>query len=353
MQKNNHLINKIFTEKKIDGIFISNLKNIQYYSGFTGSSAYLLMTSKNKYFFTDNRYKIQCQKEVPHSFTFIFYQKKLLSEISKKIQKSKIKKLGVESKLTNYFILKELQKIAKVKLVDCTDELAIIRQFKTIDEIKNIKKALSCAEKSFLQIKKIIKPGIKEYDIAVELEYQMKKNGSGKIAFPIIAASGKNSALPHAQPGNKKLKENEFVIIDFGAKINGYCSDTTYTMNINNKNKLLTKAYNVVKESVRLAVDSIEINGQMNLIDQKIHDHIKENGFKDGLIHSIGHGVGLDIHESPVLIRNKKNIFKKGMVFTIEPGIYLENIGGVRIELMAYMSDKGLKILNSKHENWS
>ena len=347
MEKNSYLINKIYSEKNIDCLFITNLNNIRYLSGFTGSSAFLLLTPKKKYFLTDFRYKIQSQYEVNKKFTFIFYQKKIITEIVKLLKKTKIKKLGVEEDDINYHMVKELIKKTKVKIVDCSEELSILRKFKSNNEVKQIKKALQCAENSFQQIEKYIKPGISEKDIAIELEYEIKKNGADDIAFPVIVASGKRSALPHANPTGKKLKEKEFVIIDFGAKLDGYHSDITYTLNLGNKNKLLNKAYQVVKESVQLAQDLIKIGGKTDFVDREIHTFIQKSGFQEGLIHGLGHGVGLDIHELPVLSRNKKDIFQEGMIFTIEPGIYLENIGGVRIEVMAYISKQGLKILNS------
>ena len=351
MGKNNSLINKISSDKNLDCLFITNLNNIRYLSGFTGSSAFLLLLPNKKYFLTDYRYKIQSKHEVKKDFNFVFYQKKIISEIVKLFKKYKMKRVGLEGNDINYSMAKEIVKEAKVKAVDCSKELSILRKFKSIKEIKQIKKALQCAERSFRQVAKYIRPGISEKDIAVELEYKIKKNGADDIAFPVIVASGKRSALPHAAPTGKKLKEKEFVIIDFGAKLNGYHSDITYTIDLGNKNKLLNKAYNIVKESTVLAQSLIKKDGNANIVDQKIHAFIQKNGFHEGMIHGLGHGVGLDIHELPVLSRNKKDTFKEGMVFTIEPGIYLENIGGVRIELMAYISKQGLKILNTSHIN--
>ena len=263
------------------------------------------------------------------------------------LKKHKIKKLGIEEEDSRYGFIRDIIKKANISAVDCSAELLFLRKIKSANEIKQIKKALQCAEISFEQVRPFIKPGVKEKDIAIELEYKIKKNGADDIAFPIIVASGKRSALPHAKPSLKKLKNNEFVIIDFGAKINGYNSDITYTLNFGNKNKLLNKAYKVVEDSIVLAKNLIGPDKKADLIDKEIHEFIKQNEFKHGLIHSLGHGVGMDIHELPILSRNKKDIFQKDMVFTIEPGIYLENIGGVRIEVMALITDNGVKILNS------
>lgn len=341
------LCEKIFSKCNIDGLFITNLINIRYLTGFTGSSAFLLLTPKKNIFLTDFRYKTQSQNEIKGKFTFIFYQKKLLSEIINLLKKYKIKKLGIEEEDSRYGFVRDIIKKTNISIVDCSRELLFLRKIKSTNEIKQIKKALQCAENSFEQVRPFIKPGIKEKDIAIELEYKIKKNGADDIAFPIIVASGKRSALPHAKPSLKKIKNNEFVIIDFGAKINGYNSDITYTLNFGNKNKLLNKAYKVVQDSIDLAKKLIGPDKKADLIDKEIHDFIKQNGFKDGLIHSLGHGVGMDIHELPVLSRNKEDVFQKDMVFTIEPGIYLENIGGVRLEIMALITDNGVKILNS------
>lgn len=350
MKRNNPLIklNYIFSSYKIHGLLITNLNNIRYLTGFTGSSAYVLITPETKYFLTDYRYKIQAKNQVKGIFKFIFYKKLIIDEIVNIVKHEKIKKLGIEEKDITYLFANDIIKKSKIKVISCSNVLSFLRNLKTIYEVDNIKRSLRCAEKSFDEIKQMIKPGVIEKDIAVELEYQMKKNGADSSAFPIIAASGKNSALPHASPALKKIKNNEFVIIDFGAKINGYNSDTTYTRNINNKNKILEKAYSVVEDCVKISIESIKIGDKSNLLDKKIDKYIRNNGFKNGLIHALGHGVGMDIHESPVLSRNKEDTFKEGMVFTIEPGIYLEDIGGVRLEIMVYLSKNGVEVLNKK-----
>lgn len=351
MRKDNSLIQKIFPSYKVDGILITNLHNIRLLTRFSGSSAYLLLTSKKSYFITDFRYKIQSKLEVKGKFTFVYYSKELLNHIVELIKKNNIKKLGVEEDNLSYKFSDILKKKTNVKFIHCSDALSYIRQTKTDKELILIQNSLKCAERAFQKIIPIIKPGIKEKDLAVELEYHIRKLGAEDIAFPTIVASGKRSALPHANPSNKKLKKNEFIIFDFGAKKNGYNSDITYTVNLNNKKTILTKAYKTVKQAVEIAVGSIKINNEIPEIDQKIDQFIKDAGFKNGLIHSLGHGVGLEIHEAPTLSRNKNAIFKEGMIFTIEPGIYLEDIGGVRLEIMAYLSQKGIKILNSPKYN--
>jgi len=347
MLRNSLSLEQIYSDKKIDGLFITNLNNIRYLSGFTGSSAFLILSPKGNYFLTDFRYKIQSQIEVNKNFKYIFYQKKVIFEITNILKKNKIKRLGIEGNDIDYNMAVELKNRARIKLINCSEELSSIRKFKTSDEIKLIKRSLRCAEISFHKIRRLIKPGLRERDIAIELEYQIKKNGADDIAFPIIVASGKRSALPHAQPTNKKIRDNEFIIIDFGARIKGYNSDITYTVNLNNKNKILTEAYKTVKQSIYKAIEMIKLNRRTDNVDKAIHEFIQKQRFKEGLIHGLGHGVGLDIHEQPVINRNKKDIFKEGMVFTIEPGIYLENIGGVRIELMGCLTKQGLKILNN------
>ncbi|MBU1077054.1 MAG: aminopeptidase P family protein [Spirochaetes bacterium] len=341
----------ILTFKKISGLLITDLFSIRYFSGFTGSSAVILITPKYRYFLTDFRYKVQSGQEVKKGYKLIFYQKKLLDEIINIIKKERIKRLGIEERNIPYDLIRSIIDKTNIKPVDCSEELQIYRRLKSPEEVNSIRKALLCAEMSFQKVLPLIKPGISEKDVATELEYCMKKNGATGISFPIIVASGKRSALPHAHPTNKKIRPNDLVIIDFGANINGYNSDTTVTIKLGKTNNLLNEAYRTVRKSIDLALSMIKVNTKTSDIDRKIHEFIIARGFKDGLIHSLGHGVGLDIHESPTISRNKDDFFQKGMVFTIEPGIYIENIGGVRIEVMAHLSDKGVKILNSPSFN--
>jgi len=352
MKKNKKLLlTKLLKIKKIDALLITNLTNIRYLSGFTGSNAYILISKKKNYFFTDNRYSIQSKKEVDKYFEVIVYDFDFIRYITNLLKDLKIKTLGFEGKYTNFSFINEIKRKSKIKLKDCSEEISTLRKFKSKNEIELIKTSLRIAEKSFLLIKDMLKPGIRERDIAIELEYQIKKNGAEGTSFPIIVASGDRSALPHASVSKKKLKINEMIIIDFGAKYRGYCSDITYTINLDCKNDLLLKAYRVVKDCINIALERIKPFQRIDKLDNDIDEYIRRSGFSSGLIHSLGHGVGLDIHELPVINRKKKEIFKEGMVFTIEPGIYLENIGGIRIEIMGYVTSNGFKMLNQKHLN--
>ncbi len=329
---------------RLDGALISDLSNIRYLSGFKGENALLLLTREDKILFTDARYYIEAKRTIPKSIKLVIYQRDMIQEISLYIKILKIKNLGVEETSITYNKIKRLiLDCKKIKIKDISDVILSIRSIKREDEIKKVKKALSIAEKSFSELE--IKPGMRENEISALLEYLMKKNGAEDISFPTIVASGENSALPHYFPSNRKVKKNDVVLIDFGAVYEGYHSDTTRVVFTGKVKEKIREMYNTVKSAHLYAVEILKKIREGNLLDFKVDEYLKSKGFKDGLIHSIGHGVGLNIHEFPILNRNKEFILEEGMIFTIEPGIYIEGVGGIRLENMYYI-DKKNNIIN-------
>jgi Xaa-Pro aminopeptidase len=327
--------NKIFNLIDVDALLLSNLSNVRYFTNFTGSAGFVIISKKKNYFITDNRYKIQCSKEIPKNFNIKIFNERIVENIIKILKQNKFKSIGLEYDNAKYSFINKIKRNLKgVSFKNISEKILIIRSVKSEEEINKIKTALRIAEKSFNDILEIIKPGVKEIEIAIELEYRMRKNGSDGIAFPTIVASGKNSALPHAKPLNKKIKNNTVLLIDFGATYKGYNSDITKTVFIGNPQKILKFAYKTVIETINIVIENIERNPYSDFISKLADDYIRKKGFKDGLIHSLGHGVGLDIHEFPVISKRKKIKLIDGNIFTIEPGIYIENLGGVRVEYM-------------------
>ncbi len=202
------------------------------------------------------------------------------------------------------------------------------------------------AEQAFENVLPLIKVGVSEKDIAIELEYQMAKLGSERPAFDTIVASGERGALPHGKASNKKLMGNEFIVFDFGAVYNGYHSDITRTVYFGNPTEEEILVYNIVLEAQKKAEEIIEEGLQCNFVDKVARDIIQENGFGNYFGHGLGHGVGLEIHELPRLSPKSDMVLKKGMVVTIEPGIYIPGKFGVRIEDMVVVDKSGSKILN-------
>ena len=226
-----------------------------------------------------------------------------------------------------------------------------LRITKTKEEIDKIKKACSILDKSFEDAITYIKEGVTETDIAIELEYRMKKAGGEKPAFETIVASGYRSSIPHGVASHKKIKKGEFITIDFGTTYEWYNSDITRTAFLGTPTKKDKKIYETVYNAQRLAFESVKENMKTKDLDKVARDFISKSGFGDYFSHSLGHGVGLGIHEKPIISKKDKHYLKKGMVFTIEPGIYIPGYQGVRIEdTIALENSNPTLLTNSKRE---
>ncbi len=337
-------INKLRKEiKEVDGFIITNLPDIYYLVGFTGSSGILIITQKDAVLFTDFRYKEQCKREIKGADVVII-RKSLLEEVFNHSVIKPLKKIGFEwsIKYSSYFVFKK--GLTGKKLLPLKNKVAKIRKIKELSEIKIIKKAAKISLSSFKEIEAIIKPGIQEREIMIELEYRMKKNGAQGTSFETIVASGPNAALPHAKAGTRKLKDGDTVVVDFGIMYNYYASDTTRTI-ILGKNPKALKIYKIVEEAQLAAIQAIKIGIPLKKLDRIARNIISDAGYGEYFGHSLGHGVGLEIHEAPGVSGKSEEIVTSGMVFTVEPGIYLPRFGGVRIEDMIVVKDKGIEII--------
>ena len=320
--------------KKIDGIYISNLKNIRYLTGFSGSSGFVLITKDKNLLFTDFRYKEQVMAEVTDTSWEIGIEKgRRLSVLRSLIKKLTINLLGFETSLSYGYA--ELLRGLPVTLMPQRDIVEDLRVCKDEEEISNISLAVNRAEEAFKKVRPGIRSGIKEIEVALRLEEQLKKAGCRNIPFDIIIASGKNSSKPHARPSDKKIGAGDFVIIDWGGEANGYYSDITRTLlmaggDLSGKIKI----YNVVNSARKKAIASVKDGVRSKGIDAAARGMIKSAGYGDFFGHGTGHGVGLEVHEGPRVSWTDSKLVRNGMVFTIEPGIYVPGTGGVRIEDM-------------------
>ena len=335
-------------KENIDAIWISNIVNIRYITGFTGSTADLLVLKEGGYILVDSRYWEQVNQEVTEVKPILVDGDNNLFTFLKELEsKNSLKRLGFEASNVVYNTWAKLRELFQnVELVPLNNWVEELRMVKTEDEIEKIKKALMIAEQAFENILPLIKVGVSEKDIAIELEYQMAKLGSERPAFDTIVASGERGALPHGKASNKKLIGNEFIVFDFGAVYNGYHSDITRTVYFGNPSEEEILVYNIVLEAQKKAEEIIEEGLQCNFVDKVARDIIQENGFGNYFGHGLGHGVGLEIHELPRLSPKSDMVLKKGMVVTIEPGIYIPGKFGVRIEDMVVVDKSGSKILN-------
>ncbi len=336
-QQRQSLLRSELSRRRIKAFLVTEIKNIRYLTGFRGSTALLLVTDRELFFITDFRYKEQSMKEVK-GCSIIIPKGSLLTATKMLLKKIGFKTLAFE-KDASFRIYDILRKDFTLKPLDAMVER--LRQKKDKEEIKSIMKAVQRAENAFVKVKKHIRVGVTERTIALRLEEAIKREGAYQIPFDVIVASGENSALPHARPTDRRLRPGDLLIIDWGAEAEGYFSDMTRTFLLRGKNtEKKREIYRIVLEANRMAIKAIKPGLRAKDIDSVAREFIKDSGYGDFFGHGTGHGVGLDIHESPRLSFLGKDILEDGMVFTIEPGIYLPGTGGVRIEDMVYL-EKG------------
>jgi len=341
---------KKLLDKKIDAILISSTPNIIYLTGFEGFSdhereAYLLLTKTKNYIFTDARYCETVKKIQTFKLIEISSNKKFSDGLRETVVKEKIEKLAIDEDDIKVSEILKIKKVVKI----CSDENLIedLRKIKESFEIENIKTACKLGDQTFKYILSEIKTGITEKQLAKKIEIFILKKNAG-ISFRPIVAFGTNSSSPHHVACDRKLKKNEIVLLDFGVKLNNYCSDMTRTVFFGKASIEQKRIYKTVLEAQTKAIEFI--NRQLNTklkaseIDKVAREYIISQGYPT-IPHSLGHGIGLEVHEKPSLSPKSENELKTGMVFSIEPGIYLPEFGGVRIEDLVLMTDKGPQII--------
>lgn len=337
-------------EKKIDGFLITNIINIRYCSGFRGSSASILLTKKKNFFLTDFRYKENVEKELAGGgeprieWDVLIDKDSRLKTIKRLCRGLNIKNLGFESSVS-YEFFKSLS-MSGIRLKPLRDTIENLRAVKDREEIPLLMEAIRRAETAFLDVKPYIRQGRKEKEIAIMIEERLKKRGCNHTPFDIIVASGVNSAMPHARATDRKLSAGDFVIIDWGGEAEGYFSDMTRTLllkgsNISKKREIYDTALRANRASISTVMPGVEAR----VIDKSARDIIKKAGYGGFFGHGTGHGVGLEVHESPHITWTKKEVIRQNMIFTIEPGIYIPGLGGVRIEDMVLVKEKGCEVL--------
>jgi Xaa-Pro aminopeptidase len=340
------LLRKYLRKCKVDGVLITDLLNVRYLSGFTGSSGCIVITQKTALFLTDFRYQEQASEQIS-GFKIIIEHSERSQEIKQLCDKYGIRKLGFEDHHITYAFYEKLA-IQKIKLKPLTGAVESFRIVKSGAEKALITKAIKRAESAFRKLVPQIRPGVTEQKLAMQLEELIKREGCKTLPFSAIVASGPMSALPHAQPTHRRLKKGDLVVFDWGGECEGYYSDMTRTILIKNNNISRQKElYYTVLEAQKRAIHSAKAGIKSARIDAAARDYINDEGFEDFFGHGTGHGVGLAVHEKPVVSWRNKEVIKENMIFTVEPGIYLPGFGGVRIEDMVAAGKEKAEILTS------
>lgn len=342
-------------ENELDAIIVTKIANCRYISGFTGSNCLSIISRDSTVLVTDFRYYDQAIKQAP-DFKIVLADGELMGNITDLISGIAINKLGFESKsLTHstYQLLVEtiISLDKSIDLVATENIVEYLRSVKDNNELTNIKKACIIVDAAFNDIITHIKPGVTEKKVAWEIEKYLRENGSDDMPFKIIVASGPNSALPHSIPTDRCIGYGEPVVIDYGARVAGYCSDITRTMYFGDGDDIFLKVYNTVLKAQIAAIDNISTGISGEQADRISRSIIENEGYGQYFGHGLGHGVGLEVHEEPRLGYGSYQHLDNGMVFTIEPGIYISGWGGVRIEDTVTIEDNELVVLTKAKKN--
>lgn len=350
---------EILHSQPFEALMILVAENRRYLAGFTGedtqcdeSAGCLFITCDKVLLATDSRYTTQAENECPFAQVYL-YKNGLAKSLPEICGILGVTKLGFEMVRLSYFQYQRLmdgieQSGADIELIPSFGLVEGMRVIKDRSEIEAMRKALRVAEKVITDLVPRLSPGMTENQAAWELEKGIRDSGGDSLAFPTIVASGPNSALPHAGVTDKIIEKGEPLLFDWGAKINGYCSDISRTLVLGEPaDEKFKKIFETVKKAQQLATEKIRPGVNSREVDRAAREYIAEQGFQGKFGHGLGHGVGLAVHEDPRIGPQTNTDLVPGMVFTVEPGIYLPEYGGVRLENMVAVTEDGVEVLNS------
>ncbi|MFJ7662730.1 M24 family metallopeptidase [Lysinibacillus sp. NPDC097162] len=337
-------LRKTLQEQNIDGILITNGYNRRYMTGFTGTAGVAIVSQNDAVFITDFRYTEQAAAQIK-DFRIVQHEVTLLEEIATQVKVMGIKSLGFEKDTVSFGTYELYKSVIQADLVPVSGLIEKIRLIKTEQEINIIKVACEIADHAFTHILDFIKPGKTELEVSNELEFFMRQQGATQSSFDTIVASGLRSALPHGVATNKVIEKGDFVTLDFGALYNGYISDITRTVAVGEPSEKLVEMYNTVLASQLLSLEKVGPGLTGIQADAIARDYLTEKGYGEAFGHSLGHGIGLEVHEGPGLSKRSETVLEPGMAVTIEPGVYVPGVGGVRIEDDILITESGNELL--------
>lgn len=331
---------------------VTDLVNIRYLTGFAGSYAYLLVGDGRSYFISDARYEEYARSILPKAVEFVLQKTDFLDSLNHILKKDGARELFIEEHSTPLSVYRNMQRtLKKVRLSPGGDEVNMVRMLKDEDEIGILRQAARITDACIDHLKKIIRPGDGEWDIAVEIEHFYRRHGCRKSSFDSIIASGAGSSMPHYETSmEKRVGRGEALLIDMGCEYQGYNSDLTRTMFINSVDPALERVYRVVQEAQEAAVRAVRPGITTGKLDAVARNIIADAGYGESFGHSLGHGIGMEVHELPAVKKGDLKL-KKNMVLTIEPGVYLPGVGGVRIEDMVAVTAKGCEVLTKSSKD--
>jgi len=338
-------------KRGIEAFLISNEKNIRYLTGFWGkdSKSLLLLCRGHKILFTDFRFIEQANRQKTVDVSQ-WWEPRIRCFVEK-VTGIGLKNIAFEDCLPYFDFGKLSDSLSGIGLIPAHGVVEELRKIKDGFELDRIRTAAGIADAVFQSFLELLKPGISELDMATEMDYRIKKMGADDSAFDIVVASGMNSSMPHAALTKKRIEDFDIVMMDYGVVVDGYCSDITRTVIMGKANKKVIDIYETVKEAQELSLGSISEGISCRKLDSVARSYIEEKGYVENFGHGLGHGVGLDIHEDPVVNPSSGQMLEKGMVFTVEPGIYIPGFGGVRIEDLVALKQDGVEVLTKTDKN--
>jgi Xaa-Pro aminopeptidase len=328
----------------VDAMLITRLPNVRYLTGFSGSNAQLLITEAKSVFLTDSRYEEQARREVP-DLPRVTYRPDFIGPFRDACRDLGANRVGFEAAGVTYKTYQKLAEKDGVELVPVGDVVEHLRWVKEADELSLIARAQELTDDGYERVTTKLVEGVTEKAVALELEHAMRLGGADGIAFESIVAFGENAAEPHHSPKERPLAVGDMVKLDFGCVVEGYHSDMTRTVAFGEPSPELREVYNVVLRAQRAGIEALRPGVTGGAADAAARDVIREAGYGDRFGHSLGHGIGLEVHEGPGLRRESTDVVPEGTVVTVEPGVYLPGVGGFRIEDMVVVGMDGARPL--------
>lgn len=339
-------LRKKLAEARLEALIVSGLPNVRYLTNLTGSSALLLVTEKDAVLFTDGRYGLQAADEVRGAKVAVA-RGALVRALIGSAKRRRLRRLGFERGRASFELYEALRSglPRRVRLEPLAGAVERLRAIKEEEEIAAIRRAVKLNSAVFEAAVREIRPGKTEIEVAASIERHMRALGGEKPAFETIVAAGERAALPHARPTDKPLRKKQLIIIDHGVILDSYSSDMTRTVALGGLSVRARRVYAAVLEAQLAAIAVVRAGVRARQVDRQARMVLQRHGLEKAFVHSTGHGVGLEIHEPPRLGRNDKTVLEAGMVVTIEPGAYIDGLGGVRIEDMVLVTGRGCEVL--------
>ncbi|HEY4565752.1 MAG TPA: Xaa-Pro peptidase family protein [Savagea sp.] len=327
-------------EESIDALLVTNPYNRRYMANFTGTAGVVFITKEEALFITDFRYVEQATEQAV-GYMVVEQRRTVVEQVADEVVRLGVRTLGFEKDHMTYGEFEIFEEYVDAMLVPVSGWVEQLRLIKTEDELAILQRAADIADETFEHICTYIRPGVSELDVANEMERYMRSLGATQSSFDSIVASGVRGALPHGVASDKLIEEGELVTLDFGALYNGYISDITRTVAVGEPSEQMKEVYEIVLAAQKRGVEQIRPGMKASEADQVVRDVIVEKGYGEAFGHSTGHGIGLEVHEMPALSSRNDTVLQCGMTVTVEPGIYLPGIGGVRIEDDIVLTETG------------